>query len=746
VVALALVCALGGPAACPAGDGVADVDPVGAVAPAAALPGRDGPAVDEAARWAAAAARPAPLRSAHRRPDGGPLFVNAMIFEESPYLRQHAHLPVDWRPWGEQAWAEARASRKLVLVSVGYATCHWCHVMEAESWDDLEVAALVNRGFVAVKVDRQERPGVDRWALHLLAGLGAPAGWPAHLVLSPEGEPLWGGAYLPARDGDRGPGSVGLITVLRGLAAEGAVPEKRARGAALVDAVEEGLRPPAPLAEVDGPALRAEALGRVRAEEDPVAGGRRGARRFPAGLAPALLVAEARRGEAWAAAALRRSVAAWTRGGLMDPLAGGFHRYTVDAWQTPHFEKMLLENVVLGDILLDVIAAGLSEDGEAEAALRGVLALLQGPLLLPSGCFGAGLDADSGAGGAGEGAAYTWTPAELAAAAAPDPSPGWALGATLGDRQVLNGALLLDPAQAPLRARLLAARARRPQPALDPAELVLPNALAVQLLVEAGLALGEPQAVAAGARCGARLLADPGPGPHSRVGEVAVGRADLGDSAALVLAALSLGAAAGDGAAIDAALARWRAADARFGLPGGGWRSDDQPWGPGARLAEVAEPRDGDAPSAHSLMVAATAALADWTGDPALTARAGAGARAAGEALLRRPDRHPWLLSTLADLEDGPLTVVIAEAEGDAAGAAALLSAAHRHAVPGQRTARARPGAGAVGPDRLQGKGPVDGRSAAYPCVGDRCLAPVVEAAALPAALRAADAARRRPR
>jgi uncharacterized protein YyaL (SSP411 family) len=531
--------------------------------------------------------------------------------------------------------------------------------------------------------------------------------------------------------------------VLGRLSSEGALPEKRARGAALVDAVEEGLRPPAPLDAVDGRALRAEALARVLAEEDPVAGGRRGARRFPAGLAPALLLAEARRGEPAAAAALRRSVAAWTRGGLMDPLAGGFHRYTVDAWQTPHFEKMLLENVVLGDILLGALAADHGE--EAEAGLRGVLELLQGPLLLPSGCFGAGLDADSGPGGAGEGAAYTWTAAELSAAAAPGPAPGWALGATLGERRVLNGALALDPALGPLRARLLAARGRRPQPALDPAELVLPNALAVKLLVEAGLALGEPAAVAAGARCGARLLSGAGPGPHSRVDETDVGRADLGDSAALVLAALSLGAATGDGAAIDAALARWRAADARFGLPGGGWRADDQPWGPGARLAEVAEPRDGDAPSAHSLMVAATAALADWTGDPALRARAGAGARAAGEALLRRPERHPWLLSTLADVEDGPLTVVIAEAEGDAAAAAALLGAAHRHARPGQRTARVRPGGPALGPASLQGKGPVDGRSAAYLCVGDRCLAPVVEAAALPVALRAADAARRGP-
>ena len=710
----------------------------------APLPGAPAPdAALVADWWAAASAAPAPVRTRHLRRDGGPRFINRMILEHSPYLRQHAHLPVDWRPWGPSAWTEARATRRLIFVSVGYATCHWCHVMEAESWDDLEVAALLNRGFIPIKVDRQEHPGVDRWALHLLAGLGAPAGWPAHLVLSPEGEPLWGAAYVPARDGDRGPQSVGLLTVLRRLAAEGADPTKRARGAALVEAVARGLAPPQPLADIDGPDLRAAALHRLRAQEDPEAGGKQGNPRFPAGLGPALLVAMAQRGDAEAQAMLHRSVRAWTRGGLMDPLAGGFHRYTTDAWQTPHFEKMLLENVIIGEYLLGALRAG--GVPEAEPALRGLMRFLLRDLQLEGGCFGAGIDADSDTGGEGEGAAYTWTAASLAAAAAPAPAPLGALGATIGDRRVLNGALLLDGSTDALRDRLLRARSARPQPQRDAMALTLPNALAVRLLAEAGAALMDTEAERAALRCGEVLLHDNTAPPHARVGTTPIGRADLADSAASVQAALALAALQGDPAWTARAAQMWREACDRFGLPSGGWRADDRPWGPDQRLTTVVEPRDGDAPSPQSLMIAAGAALADWTREPAPRARALAGARAVGADLVARPDRYPWLLSTLAELEDGAMTVVITAPEGADADARTLRAAALRGAKPGQRTVWTRAGAAQpVAP--WADKTPTDQRATAHVCVGDRCLAPVHTPSQLRAALDAADRARRSPR
>jgi uncharacterized protein len=419
--------------------------------------------------------------------------ANALAAETSPYLRQHAENPVDWLPWGEQALARAAAEDKPLLVSIGYSSCHWCHVMERESFEDPRTAALMNEAFVCVKVDREERPDVDALYMEAVQSMTGQGGWPLNVFLTPEQLPFYGGTYFPPQERH---GMPAWTQVLQAIAE--AWEERREEIRAGGERLRERLTGTSQLVPSTEP-IRAElldaAVARLRESFDPRDGGFGGAPKFPhASVIEFLLL----RGEREMAGATLRAMAG---GGLHDQVGGGFSRYSVDrAWAVPHFEKMLYDNALLAraylhgwqllgerrllDVCLDTLAWALRE-------MRG-----------PEGGFYSALDADSEG---VEGRFYVWTLAQLRAEldADADAAIEW-FGATEQGNfadphhpepglNVLQDLSWRDSAPAPdsdtrarIRARLLDARSRRVRPGLDDKRLTAWNALMIAALAETG--------------------------------------------------------------------------------------------------------------------------------------------------------------------------------------------------------------------------------------------------------------------
>ena len=411
---------------------------------------------------------------------------NALAHETSPYLRAHAGNPVDWLPWGPQALARARALDRPLLVSIGYAACHWCHVMERESFEDPETAAILNEHFVAVKVDREERPDIDGIYMEAVQAMTGSGGWPLNVFLTPDQAPFFGGTYWPPVP--RG-GMPSFRQVLAGVAALWR--ERRE------EAVDAGTRLAAHLGgaaalEPSGEPIDATIVERASAaladSFDPVNAGFGGAPKFPPHCALELLAA---RGERDMATATLRAMAV---GGICDQVGGGFSRYAVDAtWTVPHFEKMLYDNALLARAYLRAWQD--SRDPLFERTARETLEFCLRELRAPEGGFYSSLDADSEG---VEGRFYVWTLAELHEVLGPLAPPAIAyFGAS--ERGNFEGANVLEargPAPAErdeIRARLLAARATRVRPALDDKRLASWNALMIAALADAGAVLGEPR-------------------------------------------------------------------------------------------------------------------------------------------------------------------------------------------------------------------------------------------------------------
>jgi uncharacterized protein len=412
--------------------------------------------------------------------------ANALAHETSPYLRAHAHNPVDWLPWGEQALARARELDRPLLVSIGYAACHWCHVMERESFEDEATAALLNEHFVAVKVDREERPDIDGIYMEAVQALTGHGGWPLNVFLTPEQEPFFGGTYWPPAP--RG-GMASFTQVLEAIAtlwherrdeavSAGARLGARLGGAATLDPSTEPLER----------STLEHALATLRQTYDVRHGGFGAAPKFPPHCALELLAAL---GEREMSTATLRAMAL---GGICDQVGGGFSRYAVDAtWTVPHFEKMLYDNALLARAYLRAFQAG--GDPLFERTCRETLEFCLRELRAPEGGFYSSLDADSEG---VEGRFYVWSLAELTAelgALGPDAIAYF--GAS--EQGNFEGANVLEahgpePAEREqIRAVLLDARARRARPALDDKRLSAWNALMIAALADAGAVLGEPR-------------------------------------------------------------------------------------------------------------------------------------------------------------------------------------------------------------------------------------------------------------
>jgi len=421
--------------------------------------------------------------------------TNILAGESSPYLRQHADNPVAWQTWGERSLALARELDRPILLSIGYSACHWCHVMAHESFEDAEVAAIMNRLFVNIKVDREERPDLDQiyqTAHQLLAG--RPGGWPLTMFLSPDGLPFYGGTYFPKEVRYGLPGFAGLCEEVAR-----AWQHKRGEIAAQDSEVRAALARLTPAAGDD--ALEATPITTLRAtlidSFDRDDGGFGGAPKFPHPTDLDFLLA--RRDDAMAHEATLFSLRRMATGGIHDQLGGGFYRYSVDErWEIPHFEKMLYDN----GPLLGLYAEAWARTGEEvfRAAAEGVVAWLQREMTAPDGSFYAALDADSEG---EEGRYYVWDRAEVAKLLTPAESAlagrCWGLDGPPnfeGRHWHLRMVCPPNAAEAPLlasaRAKLFAARAQRVRPGLDDKVLTSWNALAITGLVRAARLLDRP--------------------------------------------------------------------------------------------------------------------------------------------------------------------------------------------------------------------------------------------------------------
>ncbi|HSP37707.1 MAG TPA: thioredoxin domain-containing protein [Frankiaceae bacterium] len=545
---------------------------------------------------------------------------NRLAASTSPYLQQHRDNPVDWREWGEDAFAEARRRNVPVLLSVGYAACHWCHVMAHESFEDDYTANMMNESFVCVKVDREERPDVDAVYMEATQAMTGSGGWPMTCFLTPKGEPFFCGTYFPQIPFRRL-----LSSVTR--AWEGDREKVLAGGADIVRQLHEHFGGPrtaghAPSAELLDAGI--EALGRTY---DGRLGGFGSAPKFPpSSVLEFLLRAHARTGNTAALAMVERTCEAMARGGIYDQLGGGFARYSVDAsWIVPHFEKMLYDN---GLLLRDYLHLW-RQTGSALAArvVRETAEFLLRDLRTAEGGFASALDADTidDAGHGVEGLTYVWTPQQLVEVLGEDDG-GWAarLFDVTADGTFEHGTsvlqLLIDPIDperlASVRARLFAARAQRSQPSRDDKVVAAWNGLAVAALVEAGALFDEPAWVEAAVRAAElvrdRHLVDGRLRRASRDGVVGVPAGVLEDYGAVAAAWLAVHQVTGDLSWLTAAEGLLEVALTRFPDGSGGFydTADDAE----ALVRRPQDVMDGATPSGSSLVCGALLTYAALTG------------------------------------------------------------------------------------------------------------------------------------
>jgi uncharacterized protein YyaL (SSP411 family) len=627
--------------------------------------------------------------------------VNRLAESSSPYLLQHADNPVDWYPWGDDAFARARGEDRPLLVSVGYSSCHWCHVMEHESFSDSGVAALMNDLFVNVKVDREERPDVDALTMEACVTMTGQGGWPTTVFMTPAGRPFYAGTYFPPEPRH---GLPAFAQVLRAVAE--AWRDRRRdleeQATRLVSALGGVSRLEPGDEELSGALLDAAERGLARAYE-PAFGGFGTAPKFPPASAIELLL---RRGGPDALAMVRGTLDGMAAGGLYDVVGGGFHRYSVDArWLVPHFEKMLYDNALLVSAYLHAWAVT-GEERYREIVEETVDYLLR-EMLLPEGGFASAQDADTEG---IEGLTYTWELDE------------WReLGLEEGllepfehGRWIVRGRL--EPED---RARLLAIRAERPQPLRDDKAIASWNGLALAALAEAARRLDRPDWLETAERLGEVLLG-PLRGDDGRVlRSVREGRVSgpgfLDDHANVAHGLLELHVATGDPTWLREAR---RVADLAVDL-----FSDDERGGfflaprDGEELATRAKDVDDDpVPSGNSMLASVLIRLGRIWGDDGLVTRGEGVLRLLAPAMERVPRALSWALSTLhLHLAPPRELAIVGDVRADVS-RAALGGFAPTTVV-------------AVGPaddvPLLAGKGFVDGRTAVYVCERFACRAPV---------------------
>ena len=661
--------------------------------------------------------------------------ANMLGTASSPYLRQHRDNPVHWQVWGPAALAEAKARDLPILLSIGYAACHWCHVMAHESFEDEAVAKIMNARFVNIKVDREERPDIDQIYMTALHAMGEQGGWPMTMVLTPEGAPFWGGTYFPPKPRF---GRPSFTQVLLGLSA--AWDNDREKIAGTVVSMGRALAANAAARPGDPP--RPEALDAVRASFlgniDWQRGGLGQAPKFPNTPVFRFLWQEAfRAGDSRAADAVELLLQRMSQGGIYDHLGGGYARYATDeAWLIPHFEKMLYDNALILDLLALVYAR--TADPLYAARARETVGWLMRDMR-EEGAFAASEDADSEG---VEGKFYVWTAAEIGDVLGADAGlfgarydlaehGNWE-GRIILERRTPLGDAATESRLAHCRALLLERRSQRVRPGRDDKVLSDWNALLVAALARAGAVFGEPDWLAAAQATFDFILRTMGRADgrvdHAwRAGTISAAGL-LEDQAAMSRAALALYEASGEAARLDQALRIVAAAERFFGDGEGAFftaaaDAADLPAGPGFRTRNVG---DGPTPSGIGMMGETYARLYHLTGDEAWRAKA--------EAVLAAYGGEPRMLAA------SPVLLAAADMLANAAcvvvtgGAEALAQAALAAADPAVVVLRAA--AGATLPPTHPAAGKTGAAPAAFVCQGGVCALPVDTPAALHNLLR----------
>jgi len=547
---------------------------------------------------------------------------NRLARESSPYLLQHKHNPVDWWAWGPDALEEAKRSNKPILLSVGYAACHWCHVMAHESFEDEGVAGVMNELFVNIKVDREERPDIDQIYMSALHMLGEQGGWPLTMFLTPAGEPFWGGTYFPK---DARYGRPAFTDVLREVARLFREEPSRIEHnrQALMQRLAERARPQGRVvisrSELDTLAQRLAAV------IDPVHGGLKGAPKFPQGAIFELLWrAGQRTGEERYFGLVELSLQRISNGGIYDHLGGGFSRYSVDErWLVPHFEKMLYDNAQLLELL--ALAFARSQRPLFRQRARETVEWLAREMTTVEGTFCASLDADSEG---EEGKFYVWSRAEVEQTLGPEDAAFFASHydvtpeGNFEGHNILNRLRDLGPRDpdaearlAALRAKLLAVRDKRVRPGLDDKILADWNGLMIAALVNAGVLLDEPGWIDIAMRAFAFVAGTMTRGDrlgHSWRDGKLIFPGLASDFAAMIRAALALHEATADRTYLDRALAWQQAFDRHYGDPAGYFLTADDAEGLVVRPAPT---HDEATPNPNALAAQNLIRLAVLTGD-----------------------------------------------------------------------------------------------------------------------------------
>jgi uncharacterized protein len=686
---------------------------------------------------------------------------NRLAAETSPYLLQHANNPVDWFPWGPDALARAKLLDRPIFLSIGYAACHWCHVMERESFEHEPTARLLNDRFVPIKVDREERPDLDQVYMSAVQAMTGGGGWPMSVFLTPDGRPFYGGTYYP--DEPRH-GMPSFRQVLEGV--DRAWREERDQvedaGGRLVQALVDQARLNAGRADPT-PELLIVAAAAIEASFDGANGGWGSAPKFPQPMTIEYLLRRYRAtGDPRPLVIARRSLDAMADGGLRDQLGGGFHRYSTDAhWLVPHFEQMLYDNAQLARVYVHAWTA--TGDERYRAVATGTLDYILRELTTDDGAFAASQDADTDG---IEGLTFTWRATEIRevlgdeaplfeAAYGVTDDGNWE-GVTILSRVVGDGELAgrfgLDEGEATrrladARAQLLARRADRPQPARDGKALASWNGLAIAALADAATALeGSDQSAAARYRAAAEqaaetivdgLLADDGRLGRSWKDGRAVGSGVLEDHTHLADGLLALYELTGEERWFATARGLMDRVLARFADPDGGFfdTADDHE----RLVTRPKDVQDNAVPSGNAMAARVLIRLAAWTGEGASRDAAERAIRTVVPFVARYPTGFAQWLSAI-DLALAPLVEIAVVGAPDDPATAAMLAEVRRGYRPNQVLAWAADDAAASGSavpllhDRLT----IEGRPTAYVCRGFACRLPVHDPAGLAAQVEAA--------
>jgi len=578
-------------------------------------------------------------RTQNLREDGSPLFTNRLFLERSPYLLQHAHNPVNWYPWGDEAFEAAKRLGRPVLVSIGYSTCHWCHVMEEESFDVKEIALQLNRDFIAIKIDREARPDIDAVYMSALHAMGQRGGWPLNAFVTPDRKPFYGGTYFPPSDMRGRPSFSRVLRTIKeqfdkdpeavGATAERVAVELRKN---LESRVATSSRAPT---DAILKWARHDAGNRMDLEW----GGQQGSPKFPSSMPLRFLLRYARRsGDEQALWMATHTLGKMAAGGMYDQIGGGFHRYSTDAhWLVPHFEKMLYDNALLVSTFVE--AWQTTGDDEHQRIAREILQYLDREMTSEEGVFYSATDADNLApnGEMEEGAFFTWTPKETLDALGAKQATivnayydisdaGNFEGRTIPSvsrsaRDVANELGLsrtaVEKAVREGKERLYEVRLRRNAPLRDEKVLVAWNGLAISAYAKAGFAFGEERYVESAGRAASFILENMRDGARLRrvyKSGKAWGPAFLEDYAFFIQGLLDLHEASQDLRWLREALALQKVLDTHYldELGGGYFKTAND----GEKLLAREKPgSDAAIPAGNSVEALNLLRLAEFTGD-----------------------------------------------------------------------------------------------------------------------------------